>query len=410
MRAFSFKFRFLVVSCFLLFAQINLLGQSDSQQSNAGNKKDFTIAETKFEGLDSVSESEDEEEYRFYESRARLILREARIKVNPGAVFDKNEIDKAIIALKEWFASGGFLDSDIQIKVQQISDKSSDLIFSISRGTKTLVSEIFFTGNKVFTNTELAETIKNSTEWQIFHKDRFHYWLHKRTRDFVRSKGYLRATFGDFEIQRVGNYLTITIPVDEGIRYRYGKIEIDGANAFSSQEIMNLFSAKSGEIANGNKLREFFYEELKKRYAAKGYVEYSADIEPEFLPPNKQDEDGTVNLKITIDEERRFKLRQIVFLNVNEPTAKLLRQKINLKDNDFYNQEEFEKGIEEINRLNRFREIDKDKDTQFSIPVPPSENKPLERPTLKKKGEIQNNNIEPEKFAFLTIYVRIVNQ
>ena len=409
MRVSGFKYLFLIAA-FLFSVQSDIFGQTIMRQPSFSNQKDLIIAETKFEGLDSETEFDAERRYRFYKSNALRIFREEKIKATPGVVFDKNETDKAIAALKEWFDSHGFLDAEIKTIAELNADKSVTLTFLINKGSESLVSEIAFKGNKAFTNKELVAAFKQDADWQIFDKNYYQYRLLKNTLDFVKSKGYLAARFGAVETQRTGNTLNVSIPIDEGIRYRYGKIEINDTNALSSQEIINLLGGHSGTITDGKRLLDFFYSELKEQYAAKGYIKYSVDIEPEFLPVKNPEEDGTVNLKIIIDEGERFRLNQIVFPDVDEQTAKMLRQKININDNDFYNQEEFEKGIEEINKLNLYREIDTNKDVDFRTVNPPIEEKPNERPILKKKGDIRINNRRAEKTGFLMIRIRLINQ
>jgi outer membrane protein insertion porin family len=181
----------------------------------------------------------------------------------------------------------------------------------------------------------------------------------------ARSKGYLQARFYDPKVEETSDGLIITLHVDEGILYRLGEIRIEGSSLLSSDKIIKMMPLKPGEIANGERLSEFLYDELKKFYGEHGYIQYTTEVTPEFRStPNGPE--GIVDFAITIDEGQRFRLRKIGFKFDGEITGEL-RQLLLVHEGDIYNQTLFEKSIERLNETGLFESIDKDKDVDFRV-------------------------------------------
>ena len=105
--------------------------------------------------------------------------------------------------------------------------------------------------------------------------------------------------------------LKIVVPVTEGKLYRVGELKVEGNSIFSEQQILAYVGLRKGEIANGKRLQDAVYEDLKKVYGSQGFVQYDAEFEPEFKDNPTNPNEGIVDITITIDEGKQFTLRQI---------------------------------------------------------------------------------------------------
>src|SRR5690606_24242642 len=108
--------------------------------------------------------------------------------------------------------------------------------------------------------------------------------------------------------------LKIIVPVTEGKLFRVGELKVEGNSIFSEQQILNIVGLRQGEIANGKRLGDAVYEDLKKIYGAQGFVLYDAEFDPEFKDNPSNPEEGIVDITITIDEGRQFRLRRLEFV------------------------------------------------------------------------------------------------
>jgi outer membrane protein assembly factor BamA len=155
----------------------------------------------------------------------------------------------------------------------------------------------------------------------------------------------------------------INISVDEGALYRFGEIKIEGSSLFSPEKLKAMSPLRKGEIADGEKLSEWLYDKLKQVYGEHGYIQYTAEVTPEFKSgPSKSD--GVVDLKVEIDEGRCFKVGKIKFVGEQLPDhlgSMMLTTHCNV-----YNRPCMKKASNNLNNSGLFEFVDKDKDSRLS--------------------------------------------
>ena len=70
---------------------------------------------------------------------------------------------------------------------------------------------------------------------------------------------------------------------------------------------------------------------LKKAYGELGFIEYTAEPEPEFKAAANSDSEGVVDFKVYIEEGQRFRIQTIKFLGSGLADEELLKV---LKDSE----------------------------------------------------------------------------
>lgn len=322
----------------------------NSSQSLAN--KPVTI---KFEGLTAIEESDVRRH-----SRHRSVNRSLDSGVTSESIADAEAL------LKSLLSDHGHRHAAVSSRVEQVANGSPLVTFVISEGPFFTISEIRFEGNRVFSEQLLSADVNdclarnNKERPKVYRTEVFEYCSHLLT-NFERSQGYLQARFGEPRIAEVGEGLIITVPSEEGMLYRVGWLKIEGADHVAEQDIRKMLDIRSGDVANGEKISKTLYEDLKAVYGEKGFIQYTAEIQPEFhYGPSVG---GIVNFTITIDEGRRFRIRKISFKgDVPEPE---LRQLLALREGDVYNQKLFEESVTKMNEAGSFNWIDKDKDVDY---------------------------------------------
>jgi outer membrane protein insertion porin family len=324
------------------------------EADSAANQK---AAKVSFEGLSSISESD-----------LRKLLREKRIAVSTEPSLETESVKKAEQAIREFLVSRGHMHAEVSSRLDKVGDDGRNLTFVVSEGPRLRIAEIRFEGNRIFSSQLLVEKMKEylagfeESRHAGYDAEIFDYCLH-RLNNFVRGQGYLQASFRDPKIEESNGGLIVTVFGNEGALYRLGKLEVEGSSLLSPEQIVAMLGQKSGDIANGERLSKFLYEELKAYYGERGYIQYTAEVTPEFnLRPGESE--GVVDLEVGIDEGRRFRLFAIDFQGSNLP-EKELQQLMPLHKGDVYNQRLFEESIHRLNNTGLFEEIDPDKDADF---------------------------------------------
>lgn len=309
-------------------------------------------ASVRFEGLQAFSESD-----------VLKLFRERRVALTQNRLFDRSVLENAVAALKELFWSRGYEQVIIEARVD---DRLRSITFLVGEGPRSQIAEFVFEGNRIFSSQDLAtrmreylnryDSSKNGYDAEILD-----YCMHTLSQ-FVWSKGYLQAKFSEPNKKFTDRGLIITINVDEGVLYRFGDINIEGATVFSPEQMKAMLSFHPGDIADGEALSRWLFEDLKKAYGEKGYIQYTAEVTPEF----KRDSEGAgvVNLKVDIDEGSLFKIRKIEFIGRNLLQDEL-RNLMLIGEGGIFNQLLFEDSIKKLNQAGLFQFIDKDKDVDF---------------------------------------------
>jgi hypothetical protein len=306
----------------------------------------------RFEGLQTFGESE-----------LLKALRDKGISTDDRSSFTPDLVDKARTAIQDYLAVHGFIHATT---VAELDPASRALNFVIDEGERVGVAEIRFEGVRIFSSNELDRQMKQCLAGYDdggYDSQVFDYCLHQLD-NFVKSKGYLRASFHDPETREGKDGLVITVHADEGGLYKLGKITIEGSKFFSSDQIRATIGLKEGEIANGEKLSKALYEDLKKSYGNQGFIQYTAEITPTFKDNLQNGREGTVDFEVTIDEGKQFKLHSINFTGSDVPRKQLLDLLL-IREGDVFNIELFEKSVEKLNESGLFDPIDKDKDPDF---------------------------------------------
>ena len=186
--------------------------------------------------------------------------------------------------------------------------------------------------------------------------------------DFIRSRGYLQARFGEPKKSIEGGGLVLTIPVREGVLYRLGEIRIEGAEAVAPEKVRAMLNVRQGDIASGEGIGKWLFEDLMKTYGEIGYIEYTAEAEPKFKAPAAGKDEGVVDFKVTIEEGKQFRLHAIKIQGGSLPEKELLGL-MRIRAGEVFNQRLFDESIDELNKLGRFELIDKDKDADYRTDV-----------------------------------------
>jgi outer membrane protein insertion porin family len=337
------------------------------------------IRDIQFEGLKSISESD-----------ILKAFRENRIGVSKESIYDPVKAKTATRLIKELLASKGHPNATIDIREDEVSETSRAITFVVAEGERVRVVEIQFEGNQIFSDGSLRSQMKYVREaglitrfqgTDILNRQKLEQDLRNVT-FYMRSKGYLQARTGEPVIQGLGprrtglfiplpflsstdEALRVSVPVTEGKLYRIGELKIEGNSIFSEQTIRNVIGLKPGDVANGKRIGDALYEDLRKYYGGQGFIQYDASPQPTFSDNPQNPNEGIVDFTISIDEGKQFSLRRLEFLGNTFTRDNVLRREVLLNEGDTYSQTAFEYSVLRLNQLGYFDPIDKDKDADF---------------------------------------------
>lgn len=226
--------------------------------------------------------------------------------------------------------------------------------------------ELDVEGNKIFSKQELLDvTNKCLDKWTStpYNSEKLDYCLHVLT-NYIKEKGYLQARLEKTLYQQTESGTKALIPLVEGALFRVGKIEVNEAKVLTPAQILDIINLNPGDIANGEKLNTALYERVKEAYGNLGYIQYTAEVLPEFHLKEKAEE-GVVDFSITIDEGSQFRIRSIKFAGGDSKTTDMLRQELMVRDGEVYNSDLFSQSIIRMNNAGLYDRIDANRDVEY---------------------------------------------
>ena len=87
-------------------------------------------------------------------------FKERKVELKPGQPLDMGQVFFAEAAIRDLFSLKGFLDSEVETKVTEVTTTSRSIEFLMTPGGKTRIHEIDFTGNTVFKDRKLKEMLR----------------------------------------------------------------------------------------------------------------------------------------------------------------------------------------------------------------------------------------------------------
>ena len=342
------------------------------------------IRDLQFKGAKALTESDILKEFR-----------EKRVGISKEAVYDPVKTRAAIRTLREMLAAKGYPNAKVTVKEEDVSATSIAVTFDVDQGNRSRIVQIDFEGNQHFKDGELRgalllvkETglISRIKGTDILDLRKLQYDLQKNVRSYMFSKGYFQARIGEPEVVGLGfkrtgppligsfplpvitskdDTLKIKVPVTEGKVFRVGELKVEGNSIFSEQQVLSYVGLKKGEIADGRRLQEAVYEDLKKVYGSQGFVQYNAEFEPVFKDNPTNPTEGIADITITIDEGKQFTLRRLEFSGNTFTRDKVMRREFLLNEGDIYNQNYLEISVARLNQTQYFDPLDKDQDVEF---------------------------------------------
>jgi len=335
-------------------------------------KEKPTIREINYVGLSSVSNSDVLD--RFKQEKVGLVVE---------SQYDPTRIKKAEVSIKALLSEHGRQFATIRTEVRQIPPAAVGITFVVKEGPKVKVGKIHFDGNKNIKSRVLRAAMKNLKPIGIPHSIFLENLFAKtydatkleedteRVRAEYQNRGYFKVVVNDakteihdtghkgFHIPLLqagpGKAVDITMPIDEGDKYRLGKItfknnkEISNVNALRS-----LFPLKDGDIFSRDKIAKGL-ENMRKAYGEYGFINYTGVPSTTF-----DDEKKLANLEIDVDEGKKFYVRRIEFQGNTTTRDKVIRRELALEEGGVYNSRMWELSLLRLNQLSYFDQLKPD--------------------------------------------------
>jgi len=157
-----------------------------------------------------------------------------------------------------------------------------------------------------------------------------------------------------------GKAVNITIPIEEGERFRMGTLKIvssdpDKALSLKVDALKTAFPLNQGDIFSTEKVRKAL-ETYGKIYGQYGFIDFTPEPDTEVDDANK-----IINLTLRFDEQKQYFVHRIDFVGNTTTRDKVIRRELMIDEGQLFNKRLWELSILRLNQLDYFDKIEADK-------------------------------------------------
>src|SRR6185503_14689735 len=262
------------------------------------------------------------------------------VQSKPRQVFTRARVQSDVERLLSIYRRSGRYNATVEPKIIRLEQGRVDLVFEIDEGDVTGIKRISFVGNEHFSDGSLRGKIRTAeTAWYRFlsSDDRFDPDRLNLDRELLR-KFYLSEGYADFRVtsavaelapDRDGFFVTFTI--NEGERYKFGKVEISTRfQGLDPDTLKSFLTMSSGDWYDADQV-EKTVNAITEAVGNLGYA--FVEVRPN-LRRNK--EDLTVDLNFDIQEGPRVYVERINISGNTRTLDKVIRREFRLAEGDAF--------------------------------------------------------------------------
>jgi outer membrane protein insertion porin family len=306
----------------------------------------------------------------------------------------------------------GYNDASVETTMTEVAGgpKLVNLEFTIDSGPKVQIAKVAFDGNKAFADGKLEGQMKENKPkgalGMITGAAPSGRQVRRRRvagRGLLQDHGYVRVQVGsaaDREDRglegRQDEWVRLRIPVDEGEKYKVGKIEITGDETIKHELIRPLFKLREGDEYSLKKMRKGI-EKSKEIYGTFGFWQWQPEPELTFpgLNPETGRPDGpdpvppVVNISIKMVEGKTG-VREPHHVHRQHEHARQasIRREMRVAEGGVFNTEALKESVRRLNQLGYFKAFEGKEEEMQVTPTAGTDN----QVDIKLKFEEQNRN------------------
>ncbi|MFL6199275.1 MAG: outer membrane protein assembly factor BamA [Thermoanaerobaculia bacterium] len=290
-----------------------------------------------------------------------------RIRAREGEPMSLGELQRVKTLIEEMYAEKGYRFAQARYTVEDVGPNEKRVIFSVDEGNRVRIADIQFEGNQVFSDIRLQLAMKKVKESglitrmmkkDIYDPAKLQEDLDK-VRDVYRAAGYKNAVIGEpvIEVRALRpnaakakdqkRRMFISVPVEEGDRWKLGEVSIEGNEVYSDQALLRAFKSRPNSWLRA-KLIDEGVKGIEDTYHNTGYI--YANVEPELV-----EKDGKVaDLVVHVQEGEQFKVGRIEFEGNERTMDKVLRRELRLYEGGVVNVGAVRNSVLKIKQLGYF--------------------------------------------------------
>ena len=287
---------------------------------------------------------------------------QAETQLRPRVVYTQPRVQADVKRILDLYRRSGRFAATVEPKIIRLDQNRVNLVFEINEGDVTEVRRIDFVGNKVFSDSDLRDEIVTTesafyrflTNTDTYDPDRL--TVDKEMlRKFYLSEGYadFRVISAVAELSPDQEAFFITFTVEEGERYKFGKIDVKTTlKDLDPVELQGDVETEEGDWYDASLVEET----VQAMAAHVGNLGYAfVDVRPRI---DRDAENKILDLTYDIQEGPRVYVERIDISGNVRTQDHVIRREFRLAEGDAFSTEKLRRTEQRLKNLDFFESVD----------------------------------------------------
>jgi outer membrane protein insertion porin family len=285
------------------------------------------------------------------------------ITLKENSIFSSSKLKKDIEATKEFLNSSGYYQASISPEIIKIDSYQINLIINIDKKDISKIKNIYFIGNKFFSNSQLMDVITSSEDgwWKFFStsalsEQRIEYDK-QLLKDFYKSKSFYDAQIESaFASVDKNNNFTLTFSINSGNKYKFGDYDLKFSGLTLKEADINEVKSISNKLLKNEFYSPLTINKLNKQLTdlleSKRYGNFEISIQDVKAADNK------INVIVQLNEGQKSLVNKINIKGNVITDEKVIRDNLIISEGDQLNSSKVKKSVDNIKSKQLFSKVD----------------------------------------------------
>ena len=285
------------------------------------------------------------------------------VSLKENTIFSSSKLKKDIEEVKQYFKSEGYYLAIIDPEVIKLENNDVNLILNFDLKNKSRISNIYFIGDKYFSQSQLADVISSSeySWWKLFSsgtlsEERIEYDK-KLLKDFYKLRGFYDIQIESVYAKVVNNEeFTLTYSVNSGKRFKFGNVDIKTfSQVYNNEDILEIKKI-SDKLTKDEYYSSFVLSKLNKSIVS--YLDskkyYNFDINLEEVKSSGE----VIDVIVQLIQEKKIPINKINISGNTITNEKFIRDNMVLSEGDNLSNAKIRKSVDIIKSKQIFSKVE----------------------------------------------------
>lgn len=280
------------------------------------------------------------------------------VDISSGSILNIFKVRRNIKIIESLYKDKNYHNVKVSYKIDPLENNQANLAFEIEEGKKVRIKKITFDGNSAYDSKKLKKLMETDEKgffsWLTssgdLNREELQQDIYQLTA-FYHNSGYAEARIGEPEIEYRGEWIYILIKINEGPRFKMGRIDLAGDFIVPEEELIAHVKVDEEPYYNRDAIRQDVLA-LTDIYADKGYAH--ADVFPEI---KTDPESLTIDITFHIAKNDPVYFERINIHGNTKTRDKVIRRELKVYEQELYSSKRLKRSVADLFRLDYFEDV-----------------------------------------------------